>query len=72
MINLQKAILNMNRQELISKGRIWQVYPNGETENILFEGCKTSCLKYITNNYGMKAYKTGKIRLCEVIYEVQN
>lgn len=59
----------MTREQLVSKGKIWQVYPDGEPDNVLFEGCETKCKKYIKDNYGLKNYTNGKIRLAKVIWE---
>jgi len=62
----------MTARELkIKQGKIWQVYPNGEPDCVLFEGCKSSCLRFI-RTYGYKAYKMGSIRLGKVISEKIN
>lgn len=59
----------MTRQQLIDKGKIWQVYNDGEPDNVLFEGNKTKCLQFIKeNNFGYY-YKKGKIRIAQVIWE---
>lgn len=57
------------RQSMIDAGKIWQVYPCSDSENILFEGSKTKCLSYIKEKFGMRAYKNGQIRLAKVIWE---
>lgn len=58
----------MTRHQLIDKGKIWVVnLPNNPS--ILFEGVKTKCVKYIKENYGMRYFKKGLIRLSKIIYE---
>lgn len=57
------------RQNMIAAGKLWQVYPDLDRENILFEGPKTKCLDYIKVKFSMKAYKNGQIRLAKVIWE---
>ncbi len=49
-------------------GKIWHVYPNGEMNNILFEGSETAARKYIRQKYS-RDYKKGYIRLAKVIWE---
>lgn len=58
----------MNRQQLIERGKIWQVYPDGEPDNILFEGNKTAAKNYISK-YHYRQYKKGIIRLAQIIWE---
>lgn len=57
------------RQELIDDGKVWTVCPDNEPENILFEGNKTSCIKYLRENNLFRQYKKGLIRLGKVIWE---
>ncbi len=59
------------RETLISKGKIWIVYPEGkyDEEDIIFEGTKTKCLAFIKEKFGKKAYKNGSIRAAKVIWE---
>ena len=59
----------MNRSELIEKGKIWQVYPDNDKDNILFEGNKTNCKNYIKTNGLARQVKTGVIRLGQLIWE---
>lgn len=61
----------MTRQELIQKGNIWQVYPDGQHDTILFEGSRSKCKLFISKN-GPSAYKLGHIRLAKIIYEPLN
>lgn len=58
----------MTRQEQIAKNQIWQVYPDRDYDNILFEGRKTKCLAFLKGNY-WRDYKSGTIRLAKVIWE---
>lgn len=61
--------MKQDRQVLIGKGKIWQVYNDGESDFTLFEGTKTQCQNFIrVNNLGYY-YKKGKIRLGKLIYE---
>jgi hypothetical protein len=60
-----------SRQELIAAGKIWQVYPDGQPENILHEGNKTSCNTYIRDHGLQRAIKTGKTRLAQILWEGQ-
>jgi hypothetical protein len=58
----------MTRQQQIKAGKLWCVHPDGVDENE-FEGSRTACLRYIRERFGMRAYKTGKIRLGQIILE---
>jgi len=58
----------MTRQQKIDKGLIWQVYPDGNIDSVLFEGTKTDCRRYIRVNCPA-AYKNGDIRIGKLIYE---
>lgn len=60
----------MTRQQLIDKGKIWTVYLPENPDNILLEGCKSKCQTFISKNYGMYAYKKGKVRLSKTIWEL--
>ena len=57
------------RQKHIDAGKVWQIYTDAEPDTILFEGCKTRCFAYVRLHYGMRAYKSGSIRVGQVIYE---
>lgn len=59
------------RETVISKGKVWIVYPEGkyDEQDILFEGTKTKCLAFIKEKFGMKAYRNGSIRAAKVIWE---
>jgi hypothetical protein len=59
----------MTRQEKIAKGKLWQVYTNEKPNNILFEGCKTKCLTFIKDHFGIKMYKRGLVRIGQLIFE---
>lgn len=59
----------MTREQQIAHGRLWQVSPNGEPANILHEGSRSDCLKWIRENHGRHAYTSGKIRLGQLIWE---
>lgn len=58
----------MTRQEQIAKNQIWQVYPDEDYDNILFEGRKTKCMAFLKENH-WRSYKNGTIRLAKVIWE---
>lgn len=62
----------MKRQQLIDKGKVWQVYPDSNPDNILFEGTITQCRKYIVDNNLMRDIKKGTTRLGKLIYESEN
>jgi hypothetical protein len=59
------------RETLISKGKIWVVYPDGkyDEQDILFEGTKAKCLAFIKEKFGKNACKNGSIRAAKVILE---
>jgi len=59
------------RQNKINKGKIWQVYPDGQIDNVLFDGSHSKCKLYISENCP-KAYKKGEIRIGKLIYEPNN
>lgn len=59
----------MNQQTKIDAGKIWQVYPDGQPENILFEGTKTGCKNWLKVNGRIRDYKKGSVRLAQVIWE---
>jgi len=56
------------RQLKIDAGKIWQVYPDKDLDNTLYEGSRSKCKLYIAQNCP-RAYKAGEIRLGKVIYE---
>lgn len=59
----------MTRAEKIKKGKIYWVYPDAEPENILFEGSRNACFSYLSKNKLNKNYKTGNIRIGQVLFE---
>lgn len=62
------AIKIEKRQKLIEQGKLWQVYPEGDSDNILFEGSRTACMKYIRQNCP-NAWRKNEVRLGKVIRE---
>lgn len=60
----------VKRQNLIEKGKLWQVYPAEDINKIEKEGGESECRGYIVKKYGMKAYKNGQVRLAKIISEV--
>jgi len=58
----------MNRQ-LIEQGKIYQVYPDDDKENILYEGTRAKCLDFIKAFGFQYRYKKGLIRIAKLIYE---
>ncbi len=62
----------MTRQELIDKGKVWQVHPDGNVDCIFFEGTKTQCRNYIKDKNMKRMYKKGEIRLGKLIWENKN
>lgn len=61
------------RQQLIDKGKIWQVTRNliSGGEELLFEGVKTKCIKYMREKGLYRLWKNGKssYSLCQIIWE---
>jgi hypothetical protein len=66
------ALIQTDRQQLIDSGKVWQVYPEGQTENILFEGTKTACKEYLSKHNLNRSYKKGLTRLAQVIWEANS
>ncbi len=62
------AIKIEKRQKLIEQGKLWQVYPEGDSDNILFEGSRTACMKHIRQNCP-NAWRKNEVRLGKVIWE---
>lgn len=58
----------MTREQKIEAGKIWQVYPDKDHGNVLFEGSHSKCKTYIAENCP-RAYKKGEIRIGKLIYE---
>lgn len=58
----------MTRQQQIDKGKIWQVHFDGK-EEVLFEGTKTACMRYLREKGWISDYKRGRVRLGKVIWE---
>jgi hypothetical protein len=56
------------RAELIKLGKIWHVGVEGSDE-LLFEGSKPACKKYIKDNHLTKDYKAGLVRLGQLVWE---
>lgn len=63
----------MTRAEQIAKGKVWTVHTDGSrTDNsTLFEGTKTACFRYVRERFGMRAYRCGKIRVGQLIWEAE-
>lgn len=60
----------MTRDALIARGQVWQVHPDSDPDKILFEGkSRGACLKFIRDNYTLRAYRNGKIRVGQVLWE---
>lgn len=49
------------RADLIEAGKIWQVYPNAEPDNILFEGSKTACQQFQRDVRSVDNPRIGKL-----------
>lgn len=58
----------MTRQQKIDSGKLWQVYPDGENDCILYEGSRVKCMQFIRANC-LTAWKKGAVRLGKVIWE---
>lgn len=52
----------------IEAGKIFQVYPDNEKDDILFEGSRRQCNNFVRINCP-NAYLKGKIRIGKLIYE---
>ena len=61
----------LTRQQFIDRGKVWTVYPDCCPEKVEFEGSKTAAMAYIRQQHGMRAYKTGKVRLARLIFEIE-
>ena len=59
------------RQHLIARGKLWVVYADATPDMILFEGSRTACLKYVRTTHGLRAYRNGRIRIGQLIWEKQ-
>ncbi len=60
--------MEQTRQTKIDAGKIWQVYPDKDPDNVLFEGSRSKCKLYIAQNCP-EAYKAGQIRMGKLIWE---
>ena len=61
----------MTREHKINSGKLWQVYPDGLPDDVLFEGSKTACMGYIKQHFLMQ-YRKGLVRLGKIIWESKN
>ena len=61
-----------SRQRLIDRGKLWQVYPDGSPDDVLFEGNKTQCKQYIWQEQLQGQWRRGSIRMGQVIWEASN
>jgi hypothetical protein len=61
----------MTRQEKIKQGKIWQVWRKNDSDNVLFEGSRTACIKYLKEQGLYRLWKRGKadVSLGELISE---
>jgi hypothetical protein len=60
----------MTREELIERGKIWQVYePICGNDFVRFEGCKTACIRWLKDNGCWRHYKRGLFRVAKLIWE---
>ena len=58
----------MTRTDKIKHGKLWQVHYD-ESDDVLFEGTRTACFKFLKEKRWMHRYKIGEIRVGEVIFE---
>lgn len=59
----------VTRTEKIAGGQVWQVYPDGDPDKIMFEGSKSACQGYVKAKRLTRELKRGIIRLGKVIWE---
>ena len=59
----------ISRQDKINKGKLWQVYPDNDADEIMCEGSKSFCMKYIKENGLMRQYKRGAYRVGKLLWE---
>lgn len=64
------AYVPQTRQQKIEAGKIWQIYPDVNGNDILFEGSETQCRKEIRRKY-KKQNQAGTIRLAKLIWETE-
>lgn len=60
---------NLRRLQQIARGKLWQVYLDGDPDKILCEGSKTACRQYIRNWFSAREFKKGYVRLGQLIHE---
>lgn len=58
------------RQLDIDAGKIWICYDSGDIDNILFEGSRSSCVKWAKTTFPVQ-YKYGTLRIAKLIWEKQ-
>jgi hypothetical protein len=61
--------MTKTRQQLITEGKLWQIYEAADPETIVYEGPKTKCQDFICAHGLQRLVKCGSIRLAKVIYE---
>lgn len=49
------------REEKIKQGKIWRVYPDADPDNILFEGSRSACLKFLKTQSNRAELRFGKL-----------
>ena len=62
----------MSREQQIEAGKIWQVYLAGDDRHepaVLFEGSKIGAFGYVAQNFGLKEWKRGNVRISKLIWE---
>ncbi|MDO8611108.1 MAG: hypothetical protein Q7R95_11335 [bacterium] len=60
--------MKQNRAQKIKLGKIWQVYPDSNGDDVKFEGSKSACIKYLKENKLWRSYKIGKYRVGQLIF----
>ena len=59
----------MTREQQIQKGKIWTVYPDIAPDDVIFEGSRAACMKFVREHGFERQRKKGTIRVGQVIWE---
>jgi hypothetical protein len=62
----------MTRAEKIKAGKIWQIYPDTDPDDVLFEGSKTAAIKFAREHIGPRWRRNSKTRLGRLIWEPED
>jgi len=58
-----------SRLELIDQRKLWHVHMDATPDEILCEGSKTACWRFISENHWQRLWRRGEVRMGQILWE---